>query len=233
MRKGDEKRQELLNVAEKLFCTKGYEATAVQDILDVLRTSKGGFYHYFSSKESVLETLCEQRAERFCEQAEQALSTITDPMLRLNTLLHYVMPLRMEEYAFISMLLPLMDRAEGLSCRVHYQEALTRAFRPILEREIALGSDMEVLYPVVRDAATPILLLVNACWSEACKRLLEGNRKVVRFEAASVLEVLETYRRSIEVLLDAPYGSVVMMQLEEWTVLAEKLLRQLRMPMHA
>lgn len=44
MRKGDEKRQAILDVAEKLFYTKGYEATSVQDILDVLDTSKGSFY---------------------------------------------------------------------------------------------------------------------------------------------------------------------------------------------
>ena len=43
MRKGDEKRQEMLNVAERLFCLKGYEATSVQDILNVLHSSKGGF----------------------------------------------------------------------------------------------------------------------------------------------------------------------------------------------
>lgn len=47
MRKGDAKRQAILDVAEKLFYSKGYEATTVQDILDVLETSKGSFYHHF------------------------------------------------------------------------------------------------------------------------------------------------------------------------------------------
>ena len=31
MRKGEEKRQELLNTAERLFCRHGYEATSVQE----------------------------------------------------------------------------------------------------------------------------------------------------------------------------------------------------------
>ena len=55
MRKGEEKRQELLNAAEKLFCAKGYEGTSVQDILNVAEMSKGGFYHHFASKEDVRE----------------------------------------------------------------------------------------------------------------------------------------------------------------------------------
>lgn len=231
MRKGDEKRQELLNVAERLFCTKGFEATSVQDILDVLHTSKGGFYHYFASKDSVLNTLCEQRAEKFVAQAEQQLSPLTDPVDRLNTLLHAMMPLRVSEYPFISMLLPMMGRAEGLACRVSYQEALAAAFTPLLEREAALAGDMDIVHPQVRDVCAPVLLLVNACWAEACALLLDAPRKNARPDAAAILAILEKYRRSIEVLLDAPYGSIVIMPLDEWTTLADKLLRQLRMPL--
>ena len=50
MRKGDEKRQELLNTAERLFCRQGYEETSVQDLLNAASMSKGGFYHHFASK---------------------------------------------------------------------------------------------------------------------------------------------------------------------------------------
>ena len=50
MRKGDEKRKELLQVAERFFCARGYEETSVQDIIDAAESSKGGFYHYFPSK---------------------------------------------------------------------------------------------------------------------------------------------------------------------------------------
>ena len=70
MRKGEEKKQEILTVAERLFCLKGYRETSVQDILDVLKASKGGFYHYFESKEAVLETLCTERAQKAKAQAE-------------------------------------------------------------------------------------------------------------------------------------------------------------------
>ena len=52
MRKGDEKRLELLNEAERLFCQHGYDKTSVQDILGATGLSKGGFYHHFASKEA-------------------------------------------------------------------------------------------------------------------------------------------------------------------------------------
>ena len=50
MKKGDARRGELLAASEKLFYTKGYENTSVQDILDAVGFSKGGFYHHFDSK---------------------------------------------------------------------------------------------------------------------------------------------------------------------------------------
>ena len=74
MRKGDEKRQELLQAAERLFCQQGYEKTSVQDILNDIALSKGGFYHHFASKEEVLTALCERRAQRAAIYAAEALS---------------------------------------------------------------------------------------------------------------------------------------------------------------
>lgn len=48
------KRDELIEIAENLFLEKGYEKTSIKDILRVSGLSKGGFYHYFGSKEEVL-----------------------------------------------------------------------------------------------------------------------------------------------------------------------------------
>ena len=57
MRKGDIKRTHILDTAERLFLEKGDDRTSVQDILDGLGLSKGGFYHYFDAKESVLQAV--------------------------------------------------------------------------------------------------------------------------------------------------------------------------------
>ena len=50
MKKGDLRRQAILDTAEALFFERGYEETSVQDILDAMELSKGGFYHHFESK---------------------------------------------------------------------------------------------------------------------------------------------------------------------------------------
>jgi len=50
-------RNEILDVVQGLFYTKGYEQTTIQDILNASQISKGAFYHYFNSKQDLLEAL--------------------------------------------------------------------------------------------------------------------------------------------------------------------------------
>ena len=58
------KRNEILDVAQRLIYTKGYEQMTIQDMLDDLQISKGAFYHYFDSKQAVLEALVERIGRR-------------------------------------------------------------------------------------------------------------------------------------------------------------------------
>ena len=46
----DVRRNEILDVAQQFFYTKGYEQTSVHDIIDQIGIAKGTFYHYFGSK---------------------------------------------------------------------------------------------------------------------------------------------------------------------------------------
>lgn len=206
MRKGEEKRQELLNAAEKLFCAKGYEGTSVQDILNVAEMSKGGFYHHFASKEDVIKALCARRAERALAYTEDALSKAESSMGRINAVLRGFMPLRREESTFVDMLRPVMNTPEGRAIAMTYQDALETVFLPMLKAEIAAAAAVEVVCPPVKDAESMILNLVNHCWMQAVAR---------QMDPLDMLNLLSKYRRAVEVLLDAPYGSVEIVRVEE------------------
>ena len=54
------KRKEILDAAQRLVFTKGYEQMSVQDILDEIRISSGAFHHYFDSRRALLEALVGQ-----------------------------------------------------------------------------------------------------------------------------------------------------------------------------
>jgi AcrR family transcriptional regulator len=73
-----DRRNAILDAAQRLIHSKGYEEMTIQDLLDHLEISKGAFYHYFDSKRAVLEALM----DRVIEEMEQLLLPIVhDPNL--------------------------------------------------------------------------------------------------------------------------------------------------------
>ena len=53
-------KKEILNAAQKLFVSKGYEETSISDIMNMVGGAKGMFYHFFQSKEEVMYALGNQ-----------------------------------------------------------------------------------------------------------------------------------------------------------------------------
>lgn len=53
-------KKEILNAAQKLFISKGYEQTSISDIMNTVGGAKGMFYHCFQSKQEVMYTLANQ-----------------------------------------------------------------------------------------------------------------------------------------------------------------------------
>ena len=50
----------MIDAAERLFMEKGYEHTAISDIVKELNVAQGTLYYYFSSKEEILEAVVEK-----------------------------------------------------------------------------------------------------------------------------------------------------------------------------
>ena len=64
------------NVAAKLFNTKGYLQTTMDDITTAARFSKGGIYHYFSSKDEILFFVLDRYLDRVLQDLEPDLEAI-------------------------------------------------------------------------------------------------------------------------------------------------------------
>jgi len=57
-------RKEFLQAALDLFNQKGYEKTTIKDIIEAVGVSKGAFYHYFESKEDIIEAIAREYSNR-------------------------------------------------------------------------------------------------------------------------------------------------------------------------
>ncbi|HEY4386730.1 MAG TPA: TetR/AcrR family transcriptional regulator [Ktedonobacteraceae bacterium] len=72
------KRREILDAAQRLVFTKGYEQMSIQDILDEVQISSGAFHHYFDSRKALLEAFIERIKQ---ETEKSLLPIIHDPHL--------------------------------------------------------------------------------------------------------------------------------------------------------
>lgn len=73
MKKGERRKQDLLNIAYRMFIEKGYENTSVDDIIAEAGIAKGTYYYYFESKEATLEAVIEMMIEKAENIAKAAL----------------------------------------------------------------------------------------------------------------------------------------------------------------
>ena len=90
-----ERRNEILDAAEVLFVTKGYDKTSTNDILDKVQIARGTLYYHFKSKEDILNAMIDRinsslfaKAEAIAKDSsvsviERIVMTITS--LRVNT----------------------------------------------------------------------------------------------------------------------------------------------------
>lgn len=69
----EERKQEIVETAMKLFCEKGYEKTSISDIAKEMNVAQGLLYRYFSSKEVLFDTVIEQYAQQQVNQITSIL----------------------------------------------------------------------------------------------------------------------------------------------------------------
>lgn len=88
VKKADERRKELMDVAFELFQENGYTATTVDDIIRKAGTAKGTFYYYFKSKEDILTEIAHRQLDEILEFARAvALESSTSALEKFQRLL--------------------------------------------------------------------------------------------------------------------------------------------------
>ena len=56
----EERKQEILDAAERLFEVKGFEGTSISNILEETGIARGTLYYHFKSKEELLDAVIER-----------------------------------------------------------------------------------------------------------------------------------------------------------------------------
>lgn len=215
------RRNEILDVARQLVYTKGYEQMTVQDILDDLQIAKGTFYHYFGSKQELLEALI----ERMQSEVEQLLLLIVhdDTLPALEKFKRFFATLarwKTERKTFLLSLVRVwyMDENAIVRHKLHVAGAkwITPLFTVIIHQGLREGI-FTTSYP--EQISEVIVQLGDGLNSSLAELLLS-------FEPAhDILPHLEgavaVYTDAVERVLGAPSGSLEIVDnetLKEWVV---------------
>ena len=215
------KRKEILDVAHRLVYTKGYEQMSIQDILNELQISKGAFYHYFDSKQAMLEALI----ELIYYEAEQILIPIVrEPLLpALEKLQRYFdtgVRWKTDRKSFFLSLVRVWYADENAIVRQKVQAKMVKQATPLLTEIICQGVEEGVLTTPFPDQIGAIIFPILLGLGDAFTELLfssEPKPDVLRQAECLVM----AHNDALERVLGAPAGSLNLVDtetLKEWFV---------------
>ena len=82
VKEAEERRTEILDVAERLFGAKGFDQTSTNDILNEIGIARGTLYYHFKSKEDILDAVTGRMIERLIGKAKGIAESRTIPVLQ-------------------------------------------------------------------------------------------------------------------------------------------------------
>jgi len=199
------RRDAILDAAQRLILSKGYERLTIQDVLEDLRISKGALYHYFDSKPAVVEAL----TERLVDDSEHALARIAqDQELaateKLQRFFGEIIRWKSERQDLMVAMLPIWYAPDNLAFRLLVDRATAKRLAPLLSAIVRQGVDehqFATAYP--EQAGAIIVAVVQALQDAMAQQLLTG--------AAKVKELVATHCAHIEAIeryLGVPAGTL-------------------------
>jgi AcrR family transcriptional regulator len=206
-----EKRNEILDAAQRLVFTKGYERMTIQDILAALQISSGAFYHYFDSKPAVLEAFIE-RIQQAVEQP--LLPIIQDPHLpaleKLQGFFDTLGRLRIAHKTDVVKLGRVWYTDDNAIVRQKVDEAVAKQRAPLLTEIVRQGVREGVFTTAYPDQAGEVILSLLQGMGNTHAKLLLGLEHE-RDELRSINSIVTThaaYMDAIERVLGAPAHSL-------------------------
>lgn len=210
----EERRNEILDAAQALFYSQGYDQTSIQDIINAVGIAKGTFYHYFGSKNALLNELI----ERMLHESIHLIKPIVDDaeldaLEKLNSFFRDILVWKTEKKNLLLGILRAFYSDENVILRHKLAQAWSKDFAPLLGRIIRQGVAEGLFHTDYPDNVGPIILVITQWLSETSAKVLlqagehAGQLPLIERQAAAVQQATER-------VLGAPPGSLQMIDLE-------------------
>ena len=169
----DERRCELIACAQRLFYSKGYEGTSVNDIVNEVGVAKGTFYYYFDSKQAVLEALvdgltAQSLAVYEAIVADDALSAIQ----KWTQAVQVVGNWKIERRAELLILARALQTDGNVLLRYKLRTQAMRIVAPEVAKIIAQGIGEGVFETAYTEEMAEVIYAVSNAFSETITDIL-------------------------------------------------------------
>ncbi len=214
MKKGDLRRDSIIKAAERLFFSKGYDNTSVQDVLDALSISKGGFYHYFESKLSLLKAIARAHGEQRIEALRQEMAGgRLSPIRRINMLLSETVLFNHDDPNMNALIVKIGYIDGDSNLREETRTGMLPQLAEMMDRAVEDGvRDGSIFTRTPAQIGRILLLLGYDVNDEVCRMMAES--PIDADWVIRAADLLNAYRECAENLIGARIGSIELYNLQ-------------------
>ena len=127
-----DKRQQILDAAVRVFAAKGYDKSRVGDVARQAGVAYGLVYHYFDSKDQMLNELFSERWELLLEASQEVQSSGAPPRDKLAGVANFIIESYRHEPELMKVIIVEVTRAANSFGRTHLPE-ISQAYDQVSE----------------------------------------------------------------------------------------------------
>ena len=127
-----DKRRVILDAAMRVFARQGFHTCRVSDIADEAGVAYGLVYHYFSSKEEILDTVFVERWGAMLSAIVEADGSVAAPRAKLAAIASFIVESYRHEPEVMKVIIVEVTRAANTFGRTHI-DMIQDAYRAIAE----------------------------------------------------------------------------------------------------
>jgi AcrR family transcriptional regulator len=202
------RRDAFLDAAQALILSRGYDRFSVQDILDAAGASKGAFYHYFDSKDALLDAIVDRMADQATSRVQPLLDdqNLTAPQ-KLEAVFGGIAEFKAERRDLVMGFMRVWGSDDNAVVRERLRRLVAkrqlRLLEAIVQQGIAEGS-FTTRFP---DHLARVLVGFMAGMSELAMELWIGRQEeTITFE--EVKRTFDAYLEAFERIVGARPGSL-------------------------
>jgi len=204
------RRDAFLDVAQRLVQAKGYEAMSIQDVLDELEASKGAFYHYFDSKQALLEAVVERFADVAIAELAPVLSDPKLPALRkLERFFAGIARRKAEQKELMLAIIEIWNSDGNAIVREKLRRLTVSRMVPLLSAVIKQGIDEGVFRVASPDETATVFVSLMLGFQELANDYFIA-RQAGTITFAVVQRSVASFTEAFERILGIPKGSLTL-----------------------